>query len=56
MTISDEIRKLLIESYLKGESLKYVSSIFGIQYHRVHAIIEVYIKNKTDLNKKEIKS
>jgi len=43
MTISDEIRKFLIESYLK-ESLKQVSSIFGKQYHTVRAIIWVYKK------------
>lgn len=44
MTITDETRKLIVTSYLKGNSKKQIASMFNVKYHTICAIIKVYEK------------
>ena len=53
MPVSDDIRKLIIESYLNGECIKHISAMFGIKYYTVNAIITVYKKEDRYKKKKK---
>ena len=53
MTVCGEIRKLIIESCLKGERIKHISLMFNIKYHMVNAIIKVYEKEDRFKQKKK---
>ena len=44
MKISDDIRKLIVESYLHGHGNKQISSMFNVKYQTVCTIISVYKK------------
>ena len=43
MITPDEIRKLIIEAYIKGQSKNQISATFDIKYTTVCSIIKVYL-------------
>jgi len=44
MKISNDIRKLIVESYLHSHGNKQISSMFNVKYQTVCTIISVYKK------------
>jgi len=51
MKISNEIRKLIVESYLNGHRNEQISSMFKVKYQTVCTIISVYKKENRFVKK-----
>ena len=44
MTVTNEKRKIIIESYVNGYCVKQISQILNVKYSTVYAIISIYQK------------
>jgi len=46
--VSNDLRKRIVESYIRGHKQKEISKMFGIPISTIYSIINVYTKNRIE--------